>query len=172
MKRDFLKLVKSLEDEELREELKVLYERFPAVREYYQMELSPNTQKLLAKYKKAVRKAFFPSRGRRMGKRGRSESRKAIKEFATISIHSRDIIELKLYRVAVMIEAISYFRVVNESFHDSIVKSFAQVCAEAEKEVMLDTFRSNITELVVAFEQEKRLPWFSLEETYAKYWEE
>ncbi|MEM6771675.1 MAG: DUF6155 family protein, partial [Bacteroidota bacterium] len=81
MKRDFLRLLKELDEDELREELRMLYDRFPVLREYYKLELSANTTKVLEKYKKDVRKAFFTGR-RRMGKRGRSNSNKILKAFS------------------------------------------------------------------------------------------
>jgi len=72
MKRDFLRLLKELDEDELREELKTLYDRFAVVREYYKLELSTNTKAVLDRYQKEIRKAFFPSRGYRMNRRARS----------------------------------------------------------------------------------------------------
>lgn len=151
MKRDFLRLLKELDEDELREELKSLYERFPVLREYYKLELSGSTKAVLEKYKKAVRKTFFTGR-RRMGKRGRSNSAKVIKDFKEVSIHAKDLIELNFYRVAVMIEAMEYYNVESEPFYNSMFTSFVRAAEMAKKELMLDTFREVAEEIVTDFE--------------------
>jgi hypothetical protein len=151
MKRDFLRLLKELDEEELREELKSLYERFPALREYYKLELSGSTKGVLDKYKKDLRKAFFTGR-RRMGKRGRSNSARVIKDFKEVSIHAKDLIELHFYRVSVMIEAMDHYNVDNEPFYNSMLKSFERSAELAQKELMLETFREMAEEIVAHFE--------------------
>jgi len=151
MKKDFLRLLKELDEDELREELKGLYERFPTLREYYKLELSGSTRAVLDKYKKDVRKAFFTGR-RRMGKRGRSNSAKVIKDFKEVSIHAKDLVELNFYRVEVMIEAMDYSNVDNEPFYNSMLKSFERAAAMAQKELMLDTFRELADKIVSDFE--------------------
>jgi hypothetical protein len=169
MKRDFLRLLKELDDDDLREEMKSLYDRFPVIREYYKLELSNNTSKVLDKYKKDVRKAFFPGRGYRVARRGRSNSNKIIKSFTEVSIHARDLIELHFYRVEVMIEAISYFNIDNDAFHESAVKSFAKSMNLASKELLLESFRPTIDRLVKYFDEKKRLSYFSLWETMQEH---
>lgn len=170
MKRDFLRLLKELDEAELREELKMLYDRFPVLREYYKLELSANTAAVLEKYKKALRKAFFTGR-RRMNKRGRSASSRVIKDFAAVSIHPRDLVLLQLHRVAVMIEAITYYRVDSEPFHDSTVKSFRKALQLAEKEALLDSTREEAQRLIWLFEEQKRLEWFSLAEVGREFYD-
>lgn len=152
MKRDFLRLLKELDEDELREELKSLYERFPVLREYYKLELSGSTKSVLDKYKAAVRKAFFTGR-RRMGKRGRSNSARVIKDFKEVSIHAKDLIELHFYRVAVMIEAMEYYHIDNEPFYNSMLTSFVRAAEMAQKELMVDTFREMADKIVSDFEE-------------------
>lgn len=151
MKRDFLRLLKELDEDELREELKSLYERFPALREYYKLELSGSTKAVLDKYKSTMRKTFFTGR-RRMGKRARSNSAKVIKDFKAVSIHSKDLIELHFYRVAVMIEAMEYYHIESEPFYNSMFTNFVKSAEMAQKELMLDTFRGVADEIVTSFE--------------------
>jgi hypothetical protein len=169
MKRDFLKLLAELDEDELREELKALYERFPVLREYYKMELSGNTRKLLDKYKTALRKTFFTGR-RRMGKRARSNSAKVLKDFKAISIHAKDVIELQFYRVAVMVEAMEHYNVDNEQFSHSMLRSFVQAAEMAQKELMLDTFRETAEAIVKAWESPQYYNDVDLQEVFDKYW--
>jgi len=170
MKRDFLKLLKALDEEELREELLALYERFPVLREYYKLELGTSTKDILEKYKKDVRKAFFTGR-RRMGKRGRSNSSKIIKAFTEVSIHNKDLVILHLYRVEVMIEAINNYRVDAEQFHDSTVKSFAKALTLAKKHVLLEDVRPEAERLMALFHECKRCGWFTLSEVFREYYQ-
>lgn len=161
MKRDFLRLLRELEDDDLRDELRALYDRFPAVREYYKLELSTNTGAVLEKYKAAVRKAFFTGR-RRMNKRGRSASNRVVKDFAAVSIHPKDLVLLHLHRVDVMIEAIRHYRVESVPFHESTVGSFRKALQLAEKERLLTSVWDEAQRLIWLFDEQKRVREVSL----------
>jgi hypothetical protein len=167
MKRDFNKYLAHLDEDGLRTELANLYARFPVLREYYTMELT-DPKKVIDKYKSDMHKAFFPTRGR--GKRGRSQSSKLIKKFAAISIHPKDLVELNFYRAELMTEYINARRIDSEAFHDSTVKTFAQACEMAEREVLLDYFGAGARVLCQLFEQSRRVAAYSLWPTYHQYW--
>ena len=170
MKKDFLRLLKELDEDELRDELKGLYERFPVLREYYKLELSGSTKAVLDKYKTEMRKAFFPSRSYRMNRRARSASNKVIKSFAEVSIHQRDLIELHFYRVMVMVEAIGHYYVENEAFYDSTMNYFHKSCEMARKEQMLNTFQAVAEAITEAFENCQYYGSYRLRDVYEEYW--
>lgn len=167
MKRDFNKYIGQLEEGELREELSLLYTRFPVLREYYAMELT-DPKKVIEKYKIKMRKAFFPTRGR--GKRGRSVSSKLIKAFAAVSIHPKDLIELHFYRAELMAEYIDAMGIDSEGFHESTVKTFADACGMADREVLLDFFADGARQLSHLFEGQRRDPNFSFWPAYRTFW--
>ena len=167
MKRDFNKYLNHLDEEELRDELQQLYARFPVLREYYRMELG-DPKAVVDKYKAGMRKSFFPTRGR--GKRGRSQSRKLIKKFAEISVHPKDLVELHFYRAELMAEYVGARRVDSEAYHDSTVKAFAEACALAEREVLLEFFAEGARLLTELFERERRDRRYSFYPTYRQYW--
>ena len=169
MKRDFNKYLHHLEGEELREELQKLYARFPILREYYTMELT-DPKKVIDKYKAGMRKAFFPARGR--GKRGRSQSSKLIKRFAAISIYPKDLVELHFYRAELMTEYISARRIDSEAFHASTVRTFAQACEMAEREVLLDYFSEGAHQLAELFEGQRRDRQHSMWPVCRTYWKD
>ena len=169
MKRDFNKYLVHLQEEELRAELQQLYGRFAILREYYAMELT-DPKKVIDKYKAGMRKGFFPTRGR--GKRGRSVSTKLIKQFAKISIHPKDLVELHLYRAELMTDYIAARRIDSEPFHDSTVKSFEQACTLAEREVLLDYFRAGAQALCGLYEENKRVGRYSLWPVYHRFWQD
>lgn len=162
MKKDFLRLLRELDEDELREELRGLYERFPVLREYYRLELGASTAPVLDRYRKQIRKAFFPARGHRVARRGRSESKKILKAFAEISIHPRDLVELYFYRVEVMVDAIDHFRIDREPFYKSVVSAYEAALGLAEAEVLVDSFRERINRLVDYYERVKRIGGYGL----------
>ena len=167
MKRAFTKYVNHLDEEELRAELQRLYGRFPILREYYQMELG-DAKKVVDKYKAALHKAFFPSRGR--GKRGRSQSRKLIRKFAEVSIFPKDLVELHFYRAELMTEYIAARRLDSEAYHTATVKAFETACELAETEVLLDYFADGARRLAELFEHERRDGRYSLWPSYRRFW--
>ena len=168
MKKDFNRLVKTLDEDELREELRMLYDRFPVLREYYKLELGASTKSILDKYKKDLRKAFFSAR-RNVSRRSRSESKKVIKAFAAISIHDRDLLELTFYRAEVMVDAIVHYNVTNESFISSTVKAYEEALAFAEKELLLEIYQPQIKALAEYFEANVRYGSYSFWPAYGRY---
>lgn len=171
MRKDFNRLLKELDPDELREELRVLYDRFPVVKEYYKMELGSSTKEVLDKYKKALRKTFFTGR-RRIARRGRSESKKVLKAFAEVSIHPRDLVELYFYRAEVMAEAISYYNLENEPFLVATEKAFEEALVLAEKELLLEAFQPQIKLLAQYFSDHVRYGSFSFWPLYNNYFPE
>jgi hypothetical protein len=159
-----------LDEDELREELAMLYGRFPLLRAYYDMELADDPKPLIDKYKHALRKTFFPSRGR--GKRGRSLSSKVIKEFSLIAVHPKDVVEMHFYRAELMAEYIAARRIDGETFHASAVKAYADACQRAEREVLLDYFAEGARRLADYFEANRRNTRYSYWPTYGSYWRE
>lgn len=168
MKRDFQKLLRELDEEELRAELAAVYDRFAAVREYYRMELGATTKPVLDRYKKMVRRAFFAGR-RRVSKRGRSASKQVLKDFGAISIHPRDLVELYFYRAEVMTRAIGHYRIDNEPFHKSTVAAFRDACKLARREVLLEGLRPQVEALCTLFEEERRLGNYSFWPVFSEY---
>ncbi|OAV43066.1 DUF6155 family protein [Lewinella sp. 4G2] len=171
MKKDFNRLVKELDEDELRDELRMLYDRFPILKEYYKMELGASTQPVLDKYKKDLRRTFFAAR-RRVSRRARSESKKVIKAFAAISIHDRDLLELIFYRAELMAEAIAHYGITNESFIVAAVKAYEEGLQFAEREVFLDTHREQIEALARYFEENVHYGSYSLWPSFRKYYED
>ena len=79
MKREFTKYIKSLDKTGLYKELQKLYSKIPEVAKYYEMDLSPNTDKIVAEYKKKLKNEYFPTRG--YGKARNGISRRIVLNF-------------------------------------------------------------------------------------------
>ena len=168
MRKDFNRLLKELDADELRDELTNLYNRFGVVKEYYKLELSENTRGVLDKYKKDLRKSFFTGR-RRVNRRGRSASKKVIKAFAEVSIHSRDLTELYFYRAEVMTDAVIYYHIENDSFLAATVKAFEEALVLAEKELLVTSMQPRIYKLMVHFNDNVHYGSYSFWPAYEQY---
>lgn len=146
MKRELNKYLNSLSEKELIREVKKLFDRFPAVQDFYAMELAADTSKILDEYKKKIQKEYMPVRG--YGRASSSASLKIIRDFKKISIHAKDVVELLLYRTEMMIEFSKAYGDINEAFYNSLASSFAQACKLISKEKLEKEFRTHCQTLV------------------------
>lgn len=145
MKREFTKFLNSLSEKEKTAELKKLYSKFPKVQEYYAMELSGNSARILEDYKKKIKNEYLPSRG--YGKARSSVSRKVISDFKKIAVHPKDVIMLLLYRVEMMIEFTASYGDIDEAFYNSLGSSFREACKLIAKERLEKFFLNSCIEL-------------------------
>ena len=149
MKRAVIKYLKSLDEKELYQELMKLYTKFPAVKEYYAMELSPNTDKIVAQYKAKIKKVYFKPNGN-FGRAKSSLSRKVITAFKKIAIHESDVIELWLYRTEMMTKYLVDRNYYSETFYKSLATSFETTCQLISKEKMETAFKTRCHDIVNA----------------------
>lgn len=146
MKREFNKYLKSLTDKELVKELQKLYTKFDNVKQYYQLELGTDSKAVLDQFKARVKKEYFPSRG--YGEARNSVSRKVVTEFKKISIHPKDIVDLLLYRVEMMLDFTLSYGDMDEAFYNSLYKSFAEACKHIKKEQLEVHYKAPCATLV------------------------
>lgn len=146
MKREFNKYLKSLGKEELIKELQKLYGKFDSVQQYYKLELSEDSEAVLAEFKAKIKKEYFPTRG--YGAARNNVSRKVIIEFKKISVHPKDVVELLLYRVEKMLEFTLTYGDIDEPFYNSLISSFEQACELIEKEQLQTYYKIYCQELI------------------------
>ena len=138
--------LKELDRNELENEVKKLYSKFDQVKKYYEMELSPDTSGILNEYKNKIKQEYFPNRG--FGKARSGESRKIISEFKKISIFKKDVIELLLYRVEMMIEFSNAYGGIDEPFYNSLESSFKEACKTIQEEKLEQEYWAACRELI------------------------
>lgn len=146
MKKEFNKYLKSLSEKELIQELQKLYSKFKPVQQYYQLELSDNSEVVLNEFKAKINKEYFPSRG--YGAARNSVSKKVISEFKKISIHTKDLVDLILYRVERMLDFTIAYGDMDESFYNSLESSFDEACKLIKKEKLIRHYKTYCRELV------------------------
>lgn len=84
--------------EELIGDISELFQKFDMVKDYYQIQLSPQAEKQVsAKYKKIIENEFFPTRG--IGKGRLSVARKAVIEYKKIAENPVEVADIMLFYV-------------------------------------------------------------------------
>lgn len=146
MKREFNKYLKTLSEKELVKEIQKLYAKFEPVRQFYKIELSGDTTALVATYKAKMKKEYFPSRG--YGKARSSVSRKIFSDFKKVSIFQKDVIDLLLYRVEMMLDFTLAYGDIDEPYYNTLEKSFDNACELIKKEQLESFFKTYCKELV------------------------
>lgn len=146
MKRAFLKHIKSLEEADLVKELQKLYTKFPEVKKFYEMELSPSTDKVVEQYKLKIKKVYFKPNS--LGRGKSSISRKVITDFKKIAIHQSDLVELWVYRTEMMAAYTMKRSYVKEAFSNSFIISYETTCRLVAKERLETQFAPRCKEII------------------------
>lgn len=124
-KRDFKKYIRSLEKEDLEEQLLDLYNRFQDVKVYYNFVFNPNEEKLLREAKFKISKEYFPPNKRRPKAR-RSVAHKFIKHYLKLGMEPHALADLMFYNIEVAQSFSKGKDYITEAFQKSIFKSFEQ----------------------------------------------
>lgn len=146
VKTDLNRYLKELSREELEKEIKKLYTKFNEIKKYYEMELSHDTTAILNEYKLKIKQEYFPKRG--YGKARNKESRKVVANFKKISIYPKDVIELLLYRVEMMIAFTNAYGDIDEPFYNSLESSFEEACKLIQHERLVDEYTITCHQLI------------------------
>lgn len=139
MKKELNKYLVSLSEKELMQEVKKLYDKFEPVRQYYAMELSEDSEKVLEEFKARIKKEYFPNRG--FGRASSKASRKVVSDFKKIAVHKKDVIELLLYRTEMMIDFMAEYGEINEAFYNSLGTGFREACNLIKRERLSTYFK-------------------------------
>lgn len=170
MKRIFIKFINTLDEQDLAKELQKLYTKFPEVKKYYEMELSPTTDKVVEQYKAKIKKGYFKPNGN-FGRAKSSVSRKVIAEFKKIAIHQSDVVELWVYRTELMAKYVVERDYYSETFAGSLISSFETCCKMIVKERLESEFEPRCKEIVVLTHELWGLP-DELQRIYEEYFGE
>ena len=169
MKRIFIKFINTLDERDLAKELQKLYTKFPEVKKYYEMELSPTTDKVVEQYKAKIKKGYFKPNG--FGRAKSSVSRKVIAEFKKIAIHHSDVVELWVYRTELMAKYVVERDYYSETFAGSLISSFETCCKMIIKERLESEFEPRCKEIVILTQELWGLP-DELQRVYEAYFGE
>ncbi|WKN42694.1 DUF6155 family protein [Tunicatimonas pelagia] len=146
MKTELNRYLKALDKKELEKEVKMLYAKFKEVKKYYELEFSQDTTAVLNEFKAKIKKEYFPKRG--FGRASNQASRRVVGDFKKISIFKKDVIELLLYRVEIMIAYTKAYGDIDEPFYNSLESSFEEACKLIEEEKLKEEYSSRCREII------------------------
>lgn len=128
-KRDLKKYLSELNKEQLEEQIIELYEKFPAVKVYYNFVFNPKEDSLLQESKFKISNEYFPVKaGRRTKpKMRRSVAQKYIKHFILLGVDPFVIADLMLYNIEIAQTFSAENTIKQELFYKSMLNSFEQL---------------------------------------------
>jgi hypothetical protein len=134
-------LIKELEKQDKEELVRILTEmsrRFPIANMYLTMEFGFESAGIIEKYKKAIRKEYFPTRG--YGKARSSKVAKILKEFTQIAAFQEDVVELMWYQIENAIDYYKLFGSEYEPFLNNLLKNWKFFLEKARKEGLMPLY--------------------------------
>jgi hypothetical protein len=163
-KRDLKKYLTELNKMQLEEQVLELYEKFSAVKTYYDFVFNPKEDTLLKDCKIKISNEYFPQRtsGKpRRPKMRRSVAQKYIKHFILLGVDPFLIGDVMLYAIEIA-QTFSSERIVKqEVFYKSMLSSFEQAVIFMIANGILNEFKSRI----VAISNETiKQDWFNKQE--------
>ena len=139
-KKELHKYLKQATKTDLEKEVKMLYAKFKAVKKHYKSTLISNETGNIDSYKAQIRTEYFPKKG--IGKGENNASSQVIKNFKKIATQPKEIIDLLLYRTAVMMEFAAKTGDKNETFYNSLTRSFDEACRIIAAERLEEVFKT------------------------------
>lgn len=163
-KRDLKKYLTELNKQQLEEQILELYEKFPAVKTYYNFVFNPKEDLLLQESKIKISNEYYPQKisGRpRRAKMRRSVAQKYIKHFILLGVDPFLIGDLMLYSIEIAQTFSSERFVQSELFYKSMFNSFNQAVKFMIANGILEEFK---TRIISISDETRRQKWFNKEE--------
>ncbi|WP_395048375.1 DUF6155 family protein [Flavobacterium sp.] len=164
-KRDLKKYLSELNKTQLEEQIIELYEKFSAVKIYYDFVFNPKEETLLQECKIKISNEYFPPRTSRnkarKPKMRRSVAQKYIKHFILLGVDPFIIGDVLLYSIEIA-QTFSADRVVKqELFYKSMFNSFEQAVIFMIANGILNEFKPRI---IAINDETMRQNWYNKQE--------
>jgi hypothetical protein len=163
-KRDLKKYLTELNKQQLEEQVLELYDKFSAVKTYYDFVFNPKEDALLKECKIKIANEYFPQRASgkpRRPKMRRSVAQKYIKHFTLLGVDPFIIGDVMLYSIEIAQTFSSERLVISESFFKSMFTSFQQAIKFMIANGILDEFMPRI---IAINEEVFRQKWYNVPE--------
>ncbi|MES2239121.1 MAG: DUF6155 family protein [Bacteroidota bacterium] len=154
-KRDLKKYLGELDKEQLQEQLLELYDKFVAVKEYYNFVFNPKEDKLLQEAKLKISNEYFPVGKTRRAKMRRSVAQKYIKHFITLGVDPFVIADMMLYTIEIAQTFSAENHVKQEAFYKSMHNSFDQAVQFLVANGILSDFKVRINGIYTEITNQK-----------------
>jgi hypothetical protein len=163
-KRDLKKYLTELDKKQLEEQVLELYEKFSAVKTYYDFVFNPKEETLLKECKIKISNEYFPQKtsGKpRRPKMRRSVAQKYIKHFILLGVDPFLICDVMLYAIEIAQTFSAERTVKQELFYKSMLNSFEQAVIFMIANGILSEFKSRI---VAVSNETIKQDWFNKQE--------
>ncbi|QZE13496.1 hypothetical protein K4L44_13060 [Halosquirtibacter laminarini] len=146
-KRELKKHLDTLNEDQLKEMIVDLHDRFKDVKDFYKFFFNPDEDKLLEDAKTAINKEFYPARSRRPKMRP-TVFKKNYKLLSTLGVSPEKLIELMLYYIDVAIQFPRSRNIRKANFHQSIYKTYEDCISYVFKEGFESIYMNKLEEIV------------------------
>ncbi|MFM9825940.1 DUF6155 family protein [Flavobacterium sp.] len=146
-KRDLKKYLTDLDNNQLEEQIIELYDKFPAVKTYYDFVFNPRENSLLKESKIKISNEYFPVQTTAKKKRPklrRSVAQKYIKHFIVLGVDPFLIGDIMLYAIEIAQTYSSDHIIKQELFFKSMLNSFEQAVSFMIANGILDEFKTRL----------------------------
>lgn len=151
-----------LAKEDLEEQLVDLYERFPAVKTYYDFVFNPKEDKMVQEAKAKISNEYFPLK-RKRPKARRSVAQKYVKHFKTLGMDPVLLADVMCYNLEVA-QSFAMDRNLPDAFYKSMRNSFEELLQHISWHALLPDFKHRILGI---HEQTQKQRW-PLEDEFQK----
>lgn len=145
-KRDLRKYLSTLDTAALSEQLIELYEKFPAVKTYYDFVFHPNEEKRIGEARQKIKNEYFPEKRKRARLR-LSVAQNYFKHFETLGVDARLRAELMAFNIETALQYTARRRVYSDAFYKSITQSFVKWVTFLDRHAMLSDFLPQVQSL-------------------------
>lgn len=141
-KRALKKYLAELRKPALEEQLLDLYERFPAVKKYYDFVFNPKEDRMIQEAQIKISNEYFPLK-RKRPKARRSIAQKYIKLFLTLGVDPVKIADLMIYNLEIA-QTFENSRKVQLAFYKSMLNSFKESLRHISYHGLLEEYKTRI----------------------------
>lgn len=141
-KRALKKYLSELRKKELEAQIMELYEKFTAVKGYYDFAFNPKEDKMVQEAKTKISNEYFPVK-RKRPKARRSVAQKYIKHFTKLGVDSAMIADVMCFNLEIA-QTFSMERNVPDAFYKSMLNSFSEMTTFISQHGILDDFKERI----------------------------
>lgn len=148
-KRQLVRFLDELDPTELKAQLVDLYERFAAVKEFYDFSFNPNEDKRIREVKLKISKEYFPENGRKAKKR-RSIAQKHIVHLQKLEVEPSLITDVMLFNIEIAQVYTEEQWIKQEAFFKSMLSSFRKALVFIDKQFLHQEFMGRLDAIIRA----------------------
>jgi transcriptional regulator with PAS, ATPase and Fis domain len=145
-KRELKNYLKDLTKTQLEEQIVDLYERFKAVKEYYDFAFNPKENELIEQCRFQISKEYYPVSSRK-AKMRRSVAQKWIKKLMVLEAESTLLADVMFFNIEIALTFSGEHIIRQESFFTSFFKSFNEAVRFTSEKGILQDFKGRIEKI-------------------------